>query len=68
MIARIRNVEGETGDLVRARQRGRKLIPIRDRGGARVSQPGAGELLLHLDNIADAAGTETEGRPVRTQP
>jgi hypothetical protein len=57
MIARIRTVQGDrlyidTGDLARARQRGRKLIPIRDTAGARVSRPGEGELLLHVDNIA----------------
>ena len=73
MIARIRSVQGDqlrsdTGDPARARQRGRTPIPLRDRGGAAVSQPGTGELLLHLDNIADAAGTKTEGRSVRTQP
>ena len=61
MIARIRTVQGDriyidTGDLDRARQRGRKLIPIRDRTGARVSRPGDGELLLHVDNIADGGG------------
>jgi len=45
MIARIRTVWGDllyidTDDLDRARQRGRKLIPIRDRSGRRVSRRG----------------------------
>ena len=61
MIARIRTVQGDrlcidTGDLARARQRGRKLIPIRDEAGARVSRPGEGDLLLHVDNIAGGDG------------
>jgi hypothetical protein len=61
MIARIRTVYGDqlyidTGDLARARQRGRKLIPIRDKSGGRLSPPGEGELMLHLDNIAPADG------------
>jgi hypothetical protein len=58
MIARIRTVWGDrlyidTGDLDRARRRGRKLIPIRDRNGRRKSIRGAGEPLLLIDNIAD---------------
>jgi hypothetical protein len=61
MIARILTVHGDrlyidTGDLARARQLGRKLIPIRDSSGARISRPGEGELLLHLDNIAPSDG------------
>jgi hypothetical protein len=73
MITRICTVHGDrlyidTGDLARAWQRGRKLIPIRDSNGARVSRPGAGELLLQLDNIADAAGTKTAGRSVQAEP
>ena len=44
MIARIYSLHNDrlyigTGDPVRARQRGRKLIPIRDSGGVRVWQP-----------------------------
>lgn len=63
MIARISTVQGDqlwidTEDLARARQRGRKLIPIRDGTGTRVSQPGAGELMLHVDNIAGADGSK----------
>lgn len=61
MIARIRTVEGDrlyidTHDLARARRRGRKLIPIRDKGGARMSRPGDGELMLHVDKIASGDG------------
>jgi hypothetical protein len=57
MIVRIRTVYGDrlwidTGDLDRARQRGRNLIPIRGSTGARVSRPGDGEQMLHVDNIA----------------
>jgi hypothetical protein len=73
MITRIYSVRGDrlyidTSDLARARQRGRKLIPSDDSGGARVSRPGARELLLQVDNIADAAGTKTAGRSVQTEP
>jgi hypothetical protein len=58
MIARIRTVDGgrlyiDTDDLARARERGGKLIPIRDKNGARKSRRGEGDLLLHVDNIAD---------------
>jgi hypothetical protein len=58
MIARIRTVWGDllyidTDDLDRARQRGRKLIPIRDRSGRRVSRRGEGDLLVLIDNIVD---------------
>ena len=61
MIAPIRTVWGDrlwidTDDLARARERGRKLIPIRDKAGARVSRHGEGDLLLHVDNIADGDG------------
>jgi hypothetical protein len=61
MIARIRTVEGDrlyidTEDLARARQHRRKLIPIRDKVGARISRPGEGELMLHVDNIAGGDG------------
>jgi hypothetical protein len=61
MIARIRTVDGDrlyidTDDLARARERGRKLIPIRDKNGARKSRHGAGDLLLHVDNIAVGDG------------
>ena len=61
MIACIRTVDGDrlyidTEDLARARQHGRKLIPIRDNAGARVSRPGDGELMLHVDNIASGDG------------
>jgi hypothetical protein len=61
MIARIRTVDGDrlyidTDDLAHARRRGRKLIPIRDKTGARVSRRGEGDLLLHVDNIADGLG------------
>jgi hypothetical protein len=61
MIARIRTVQGdwlyiETEDLFRARQRGRKLIPIRDRRGRRMSRSGDGDLLLLIDNIVDGGG------------
>jgi hypothetical protein len=61
MIARIRTVDGDrlnidTEDLARARQHGRKLIPIRDKAGARVSRPGEGDVLLHVDNIAGGDG------------
>jgi hypothetical protein len=61
MIARVRLVWGDhvtidTADLDRARQRGRKLIPMRDRQGRRKSRPGIGDLLLHIDNIADGGG------------
>jgi hypothetical protein len=61
MIARVRLADGDrvyidTGDLHRARRRGCKLIPIRDRTGARVSQPDGGDLLLHVDNIASGDG------------
>jgi hypothetical protein len=61
MIARIRTVQGDQlyidpGDRDRARQRGRKLIPIRDKTGSRLSWPGEGDLLLHVDNIATAGG------------
>ena len=57
MIARIRTVYGacctiDTDDLARARQRGRKLIPIRNEAGGRMSRRGDGDLLLHIDNIA----------------
>ena len=58
MIARIRLVDGDhvyidTDDLDHARQRGRKVIPIRDRVGRRKSRCGEGDLLLLIDNIAD---------------
>jgi hypothetical protein len=61
MIARIRTVHGDrlyidTDDLARALERGRKLILIRDKNGARKSQRGAGDLLLHVDNIPDGDG------------
>jgi hypothetical protein len=58
MIVPVRLIEGDhvyidTDDLDRARQRGRKLIPIRDRKGRRKSIRGEGDLLLHVDNIVD---------------
>ena len=61
MIARIRTVHGDrlyidTDDLARALERGRKLIPTRDKNGARRSRRGAGDLLLHVDNIAHGGG------------
>jgi len=45
MMARVRLIDGDhvtidTDDLDRARQRGRKLIPIRDKRGCRVSRRG----------------------------
>ena len=51
MIARIRTVHGDrlyidTDDLARALERGRKLIPTRDKNGARRSRRGASNLLL----------------------
>jgi hypothetical protein len=57
MIARIRTVYDDrlyidTDDLARARERGRKLIPIRNKAGARRYRNGDGDLLLHIDNIA----------------
>lgn len=61
MIARIRTVHGDrlyinTDDLARALERGRKLIPIRDKNGARRSRRYTGDLLLHVDNIAHGVG------------
>jgi hypothetical protein len=61
MIARVRLADGDhvtidTDDLDRARQRGRKLIPIRDKKGRRKSIHGEGDLLLLVDNIADGGG------------
>ena len=61
MIVRIRTVYGDRlwiddEDLVRARRRGRKLIPIRDRSGARRYRNGNGDLLLHVANIASGDG------------
>jgi hypothetical protein len=61
MIARIRTVDGDrlyidTDDRARARERGRKLIPIRDKNGARKSRHGEGDLLLHVDSIAVGDG------------
>jgi hypothetical protein len=58
MIIRVRLIDGnhvtiDTDDLDRARQRGRKLIPIRDKKGRRKSLRGEGDLLLLTDNIAD---------------
>jgi hypothetical protein len=60
MIILIRTVYGDhchidTDDLERAQRRGRKLIPIRDGNGTRMSRPD-GDLLLHIDNIADGGG------------
>jgi hypothetical protein len=66
MIIRIRIVHDDrlwidSEDLARARGRGRKLILIRDRSGARRYRNGArtrsgGDLLLHIDNIAGGDG------------
>jgi hypothetical protein len=69
MIIRIRTVYDDrlridSEDLARARGCGRKLIPIRDRSGARRyrnfdSLPrirSGGDLLLHIDNIAGGDG------------
>jgi hypothetical protein len=54
----------DSEDLACARGRGRKLILIRDRSGARRYRNGdslprtrsAGDLLLHIDNIAGGDG------------
>ena len=69
MIIRIRTVYDDglwidSEDLARARRRGRKLILIRDRSGARCYRNGdslprtrsGGDLLLHIDNIAGGDG------------
>jgi hypothetical protein len=61
MIVPIRTVYGDRlwiddEDLVRARRRGRKLIPIRDGSGARRYRNGDGDLLLHIDNITREHG------------
>jgi hypothetical protein len=73
MIIRIRTVYDDrlwidSEDLARARGRGRKLILIRDRSGARRCRNGdslprtrsrtrsGGDLLLHIDNIAGGDG------------
>jgi hypothetical protein len=57
MIIRIRTVYDDrlwidSEDPARVRGRGRKLILIRDRSGARRYRNGDGNLLLHIDNIA----------------
>jgi hypothetical protein len=69
MIIRIRTVYDDrlwidSEDLARARGRGRKLILIRDRSGARRYRNGdnlprtrsGGDLLLHIDNIGGGDG------------
>ena len=69
MIIRTRTVYGDrlwidSDGLARARRRGCKLIPIRDRSGARRYRKGdslprtrsGGDLLLHIDNIAGGNG------------
>ena len=69
MIIRIRTVYDDrlwidSEDLARARARGRKLILIRDRSGARRYRNGdslprtrsGGDLLLHIDNIGGGDG------------
>lgn len=58
MIARVRLVWGarvyiDTDDLDRARRLGRTLIYMRNREGRLRTQRGSGELMLHIDNIAD---------------
>jgi len=69
MIIRIRTVYDDglwidSEDLARARGRDRKLMPIRDRSGARRYRNfdslhrirSGGDLLLHIDNIAGGDG------------
>ena len=61
MTARVRLAHGndvyiDTDDLDRARQRGRKLIPIRHRKGRRQPLHGEGDLLLLIDNMVDGDG------------
>ncbi len=61
MITFIRTVYGDhyyidTDDRTRAQRRGRKLIPIRDGNGTRMWSADGGDLLLHIDNIADGGG------------